>query len=670
MRRRTAALLPVLIATLALPQSAAGAGASAPPAIDAPPMGWNSRALGCSVSETSVRQAADALTALSGAGYRYVIIDDCWAAPQRGGSGELLADPGRFPGGIKALADHVHGSGLKLGINLSAGTKMCAGGGAGSYQHEAADGALVASWGVDYVKYDWCSVPTGDFPGKNSQAIAQTLYPRMREALGGRIAFAMNNEEGSSVPWLWGRELATTWRTNVVTRPIADGYANMVDIWETDMLRGEYAGPRSWADPDLIQAGRGGMSEAEYRTQFSLWAIGAAPLILQADPAKAPTAIVANPKVIAVDQDPLGLQSRFATTDGWYHVLVKPLAGGDSAVVLFNESNRAATIATTTARLKLPAAHQYRVEDLWTGAVARTEGDLAAAVPAHGAVMYRISAAGEDAPPVVTFEVDPARFLGDDRPSAVEPGTATELLTRVTNTGGTARIGDVDVSLAVPDGWTARPLTPARSRQELGRGAAFTVRWAVTAPAGVEPKSYDLAGRATFDWGGGSADVAGGAVVRPAFAPAAGTSYLSDLPWTNATSHLGPVEKDQSNGDVAAGDGHPITIDGTGYAKGLGAHAPADIEFYTARHCSTVEFLGGVDDEVDTPTAKNGSVEFEVWADGERVARSGLITGDQPAKKVTASVTGARYVRLVATNSGDNAFFDHADFADARITCA
>ncbi|GIH63533.1 NPCBM/NEW2 domain-containing protein [Microbispora siamensis] len=664
MRIRSAALTAVLLGMLAIPAAGAAARATSPPAIDAPPMGWSSRSLGCSVSETSVRQAADGLAALAAVGYRYVIIDGCWLAPQRDG-GALVADRTRFPSGITALADYVHDKGLKLGLALSAGTKACAGGGPGSYDNEAADGALIRSWGVDYLKYDWCSIPTADFPGKNSQAIAQTLYPRMRQALGDTIAFAMNNEDGNSVPWLWGAQVATTWRTNVYNRPITDNYAAMVGIWETDMLRADYPGPRSWADPDLILTGGGGMTETEYRSQFSLWAMGAAPLVLMADPVKAPAAIVANPKVIAVDQDPLGVQAHFAATDGWYHVLVKPLENGDRAVALFNESDRQTTISTTASRLKLPHASAYRVEDLWTGEVTLTEGRLAAAVPAHGVVMYRIGAGREQAPPAVTFEVDPATFLGDDRPSALEPGRENELVTRVTDTGGTDRLDDVEVTLDVPEGWQARALTPARSSGRLGAGEIFTVRWAVTPPAGAPRTAFEIGGRASFGWRGRTAQVSGHAVVQVAEAPARGTTALSDLGWTRATSHLGPVERDTSNGDAAAGDGRPITIEGVRYAQGLGAHAPADIEFYVARRCSEVRFLGGVDDEVGA----NGSVQFEVWADGERVARSGVITGSQPAVRVSAAVRDARYVRLVVTNAGDNAYFDHADLADATITC-
>lgn len=644
MRKTTAAVAAAFLAMPFVPL------ASAADAAGTPPMGWSSRSLGCSVSESSVRQAADALASLAPLGYRYVVLDDCWLAAQRTG-GALAPDAARFPGGMRALADYVHGKGLKLGLSLSAGTKACSGGGAGSYRNEAADAEQVRSWGADYVKYDWCSVPTADFPGQNVQQIAQSLYPRMRQALGDGVVFAMNNEDGSTVPWLWGKDAATTWRTNVYNRPIPDSYASMVDVWETNQLRAEYAGRGSWADPDLVQAGRGGMTETEYRTQFTLWAVGAAPLILQADPAKAPAAIVANPKVIAVDQDPLGAHGTFVRTDGWYHVLAKPLENGDRAIVLFNESDRAATISTTLGRSR------YRVEDLWSGSVASSDGVLAAQVPAHAALLYRVSESREQAPPLVTFEADPPAFLGEDRPSVLEPGRSADLVTRVTNSGATAWLRDVEVTAAVPEGWQVTARTPARTAR-LDGGETFTVTWAVTPPATAEPKNYELA----FTQGGQTAV----AVVTVARVPGPGRTYLSDVAWTSAKNYFGPVEKDTSNGEKAAGDGRPITIEGVRYAKGLGVHAPADIEFYAAGRCSKVEFQAGIDDEVGAA----GSADFEVWADGGRVARTGALTGAMPARTLTADIEGARYVRLVATNGGDNATSDHADFADAAITCS
>ncbi|NUS05244.1 MAG: alpha-galactosidase, partial [Nonomuraea sp.] len=189
-------------------------------------------------------------------------------------------------------------------------------------------------------------------------------------------------------------------------------------------------------------------------------------------------------------------------------------------------------------------------------------------------------------------------------------------------------------------------------------GETFTVTWAVTPPATAEPKNYEL----TFTQGGQTAV----AVVTVARAPGSGRTFLSDVAWTSAKNYFGPVEKDTSNGEKAAGDGRPITIEGVRYAKGLGTHAPADIEFYTAGRCSKVEFQAGIDDEVGAA----GSVDFEVWADGGRVAHTGVLTGAMPARALTADIEGARYVRLVATNGGDNATSDHADFADAAITCS
>ncbi|UBU10145.1 hypothetical protein LCN96_38125 [Nonomuraea gerenzanensis] len=120
--------------------------------------------------------------------------------------------------------------------------------------------------------------------------------------------------------------------------------------------------------------------------------MGAAPLILQAAPAQAPASVVANPEVIAVDQDPLGAHGTLVRSDGWYHVLSKPLRNGDRAVALFNESDRAAVISTDL-------GGRHRVEDLWTGAVSATAGKLAAQVPAHAALLYRVSASGEQARP-------------------------------------------------------------------------------------------------------------------------------------------------------------------------------------------------------------------------------------------------------------------------------
>jgi alpha-galactosidase len=649
-------IVPAVLAALVLSTGAASAqgGRSVEPG---PPMGWSSRLLGCAVDERAVRQAAGALvsTGLAAKGYRHVLVDDCWAAPERD-AGQLIADPARFPAGMAARAEHLHGLGLALGLNLSAGTRMCTRG-PGSYGREAADAARLASWGVDLVKYDWCAVPLADFPGRTVDVVARELSGRMSAGLGRAITLSLNMEDGSTVPWTWAAEVATTWRTNVYNRPLADDYDAMVGVFEFNMLRGAHARPGGWNDPDVLRAGGGGMTAREYQTQLTLWAVMAAPLYATGALGPDTAALLGNPDVIAVDQDPRGAQGRFAATDGWHHVIAKPLAGGDVAVALFNESDRSALIETSARQVGLAPAASYRVRDLWTGATARTTGAIVHSVPAHGAVLLRVGRSPASAAPLATVAVEaPPLIEESDRLSILEPGWRAGVTTSVTNTGGTAPLRDVTLALAVPAGWTARPTGPVTPRR-LAAGHRHAVTWRVTPPPGTPPGVYELtadggaAGRATTE-------------VRVASAPGAGTAHLGDVPWTASRNHLGPVERDRSNGDAAAGDGRPITINGVRHERGLGVHAPSEVELYTGGRCTEVRAEVGVDDEVE-----GGSVVFGIWADGELAARTGIVTGADAAVPLRADVSGAAVVRLVVTNGGDNAYFDHADWASATITC-
>ncbi len=148
-------------------------------------------------------------------------------------------------------------------------------------------------------------------------------------------------------------------------------------------------------------------------------------------------------------------------------------------------------------------------------------------------------------------------------------------------------------------------------------------------------------------------------------ATSANTRYLSDLTWTSATNGWGPVERDTSNGDSAAGDGLPIQLNGVTYPKGLGVHAPSDVRFPLGGACSTFQAAIGVDDE----TGAEGSVNFQVWADGAQLFGSTLMTGATATALVNVDISGRNELRLVVTDGGDNVGFDHADWADARITC-
>ena len=147
----------------------------------------------------------------------------------------------------------------------------------------------------------------------------------------------------------------------------------------------------------------------------------------------------------------------------------------------------------------------------------------------------------------------------------------------------------------------------------------------------------------------------------------ASTKYLSDLAWISMTNGWGPVEKDMSNGEQAAGDGRTISIRGVTYAKGLGAHANSNVQYNLAAAGSCTAFLAdvGVDDE----TSGNGAVTFQVWADGLSLFDSGTVTGTMTARSITVDVTGKSLLTLIVKNSGDGIINDHADWANARLTC-
>src|SRR4051794_21082321 len=248
-----------------------------------PPMGfnnWNATGCGSDFNEGLVKATADFFVSsgLKDAGYRYVNLDDCWALPQRDAGGKLVPDPARFPNGIEAVADYVHSKGLKLGIYTSAGTKTCNSKGfPGGLGHEASDARQFADWGVDYLKYDNC----------NNQGVdGVQRYTAMRDALkatGRPIVFSIC-EWGQNKPWLWAKDVGHLWRT---TGDISDRYASMLNIVHQNMVLADYAGPGHWNDPDMREVGNGGMTDTEYRSHFSLWAVMAAPLLIGSDPRKA-----------------------------------------------------------------------------------------------------------------------------------------------------------------------------------------------------------------------------------------------------------------------------------------------------------------------------------------------------------------------------------------------
>lgn len=399
--KRFHAVLPVLAFSILIP---AGAQSVKSPqhrshgiAAATPPMGWNSwNHFAERVDDADVRATADALVSsgMRDAGYIYVNIDDTWEGP-RNAQGEITTNS-KFPD-MKALADYVHSKGLKLGIYSSPGPKTCAGYPA-SYGHEAQDAQTYASWGIDYLKYDLCSfrdIMDKEAPGNPEKqfAMQKAAYEKMHKALeatGRPIVFSLCQYGWNDV-WKWGPEVGgNLWRT---TGDISDHYNRMAEIGFSQAGLAKYAGPGHWNDPDMLEVGNGGMTEDEYRTHMTLWAILAAPLIAGNDLSKMTPetlALLDNREVIAVDQDKLGREGDRIWAEGPEEIWAKPLSGGAKAVGLFN---RAETPREISLRLStLGFGSQAKLRDLWAGKdVEAKAGVYSVLVPRHGAVMLKVS---------------------------------------------------------------------------------------------------------------------------------------------------------------------------------------------------------------------------------------------------------------------------------------
>ena len=393
MRQLRRAWAPAAIAALML---AAPAAHAAPSAAPTPPMGWNSwNHFAARIDDATVRAQADAMVSsgMRDAGYRYINIDDTWEG-ERDAAG-VIHPNAKFPD-MKALADYVHSKGLRLGLYSSPGPKTCAGY-VGSYGHEAQDARTYAVWGVDYLKYDLCSlgpsmIAAGSLNG--AQAIELAAYRKMDAALkatGRPIVYSLC-QYGFAQVWRWGGSVGgNLWRT---TGDIEDKYPRMVQIGFGQAGLAKFAKPGNWNDPDMLEVGNGGMKPEEYRTHMSLWALLAAPLLAGNDlttMTPATTAMLTNREVIAIDQDPAGLQGDRVSAEGPLEIWAKPLAGGGKAVGLFNLSDLPAEMEVDFAEVGFKGAAAVR--DVWAAKdLGRLAGRFKTMVPAHGTVLLRVSA--------------------------------------------------------------------------------------------------------------------------------------------------------------------------------------------------------------------------------------------------------------------------------------
>lgn len=388
-----------------------------------PPMGWSTwNHFHHNLSDAMVRAQADAMVAsgMRDAGYVYVNIDGGWE-DFRDSSG-VLHPTKDFPD-MKALGDYIHSKGLKFGLYTGPGPATC-GGAPASYGHEAEDARMFASWGVDFLKYDLCTFrqimakesgahvkdpakASGavDFANamaqepdevvKRSDAIMQAAYEKMHQALlatGRPILFSMC-QYGYAKVWEWGPKVGgNMWRTS---GDISPNYERVTEIGFGEAGLAPYAGPGHWNDPDSLEVGNAGMNDDASRTNFSLWAILAAPLIAGndlTDMTPETKSILLNKEVIAVNQDPLARAGDRAYQAGPLEVWTKPLADGDLAVGLFN---RLRTPTEMTLNLSAAGWHGPAIaRDLWAHKdLGEIRDHYTVMVPAHGVVMLRLKRA-------------------------------------------------------------------------------------------------------------------------------------------------------------------------------------------------------------------------------------------------------------------------------------
>ena len=342
-----------------------------------PPMGFNTwNTFAKNINEVLIMQTADTMVTngMRDAGYTHIVLDDCWSLKERDTNGNLVPDPAKFPSGMKTLGDFLHARGFKFGIYSCAGSKTC-GGYPGSQGHEYQDALLFASWGVDYLKYDWCYTATRD---------QREAYTTMRDALFAAkrpVVFSIC-EWGGSKPWEWAKDVGHLWRT---TGDIHACY-NCVQRWERGWKTildlqyslvqpadgqnngiGQYAGPGHWNDPDMLEVGREGLTFAESRAHFSLWCLLAAPLMAGNDVRNMTPEILAlltDKETLAIDQDTLGKEGWRFRAEPSQEIWVRELANGDWALALLNTSDKPADL-TISFRDFWFVGGKCQIRDIW-----------------------------------------------------------------------------------------------------------------------------------------------------------------------------------------------------------------------------------------------------------------------------------------------------------------
>ncbi|WP_460338206.1 ricin-type beta-trefoil lectin domain protein [Actinoallomurus acanthiterrae] len=395
---------------------------------------------------------------LKDAGWKYIGIDDCWTTKTRDASGNLVTDPVKYPRGMKWLADYVHGKGMKLASYLDGGTSTCQGY-PGSRGHWQQDMKLLASYGIDYVKIDYCagySDPAqvrGDYQGAYTAMLnsgRRMAISISAPAYAGAGGSAFNAEMG------WVGDLGNTWR---VGGDVAADFPSWLSEYNITRNLAGYAGPGRFNDPDrlIITEGKSAKTTlTEWRSQLSVWAATAAPMYVGGDlrdslpQTDGEITTLKNTDVLAVDQDPLAGQGRVVSTQGDVDVISKPLANGDRALVFFNKGTAPASASVSSTTAGFPAGGTYTVKDLWSKNTSTSGGTFSSgAIPGHGAVMWRVT-------PRQNIRAGGTELAGAESGRCLDdPGSATA--------NGT-RLGIYDCDGGLNQTWTITPAGPVTLR--------------------------------------------------------------------------------------------------------------------------------------------------------------------------------------------------------------
>jgi alpha-galactosidase len=388
-----------------------GAGATSASVLAATPyMGWDTYfALGGIYGEASILQQASQLISLGleKRGYRYVWLDVGWWHGTRNSSGEITVSPKQWPHGMAWLTRTLHAAGFLVGLYTDAGPNGCGGAGEGSYGHYQQDVNTFAAWGFDAVKVDFCG-------GAEHHLNPATAYAEFHEAIEHNAShrpmllsicnFQQPEQYGESLPPLdesafasysFGPSVGNSWRTDTdVGSPGHVYFSSVLRNLDADAATPQAAGPGHWNDPDYLAPDQG-MSATQFRSQLSMWAMLAAPLMISDNLTKISSSsltAVQNNEVIAIDQDPAGVQGTLLSSSGTGEVWVKPLVGGARAVALLNRGSSPIEIRTSAGAIGMPAAPSYTLGNVWTHTTSSTGGSISAELPGDSTVLLRVTA--------------------------------------------------------------------------------------------------------------------------------------------------------------------------------------------------------------------------------------------------------------------------------------